>query len=178
VTFTPPGTQDPTSTTFCINGERPSYHFSVTYESEGDRQSLPSTFRFKFEDSNSNFQIIDVDSITNIVPMSPMTASTYDPDNGSQTNHVGVVYKTYRFNAVNGITQFKIQKSINGGKTIHSDLCSWWNVIDENQNFKPKKHRNYFTDKDITSEDVPAYRVSFRNEYGEESRWSDWAVVK
>jgi hypothetical protein len=179
VIFNDPTGQDPTTNTFCIDGERPVYHFTVTFSSTGQREATPIVFNFTFSDTLNNSNELIVNSISMIRPLKPVAGVLYDKEDGRPVVHMGIGYRTMGYTDLkNDITQFKIQKSIDRGTTVLEDFTSWWNTEGVEKPIIGQRHRNKFTDRDVVSNSWVSYRTIFKNIYGETSKWSDWAHVK
>ena len=162
------------STTFCKNGERPQYKFFVEFSSEGDRLGIPVGFNFTFTDSLGNFIVQDIQSIANIRPMTPAVAIDRSDVNAPNA-YITLPYSTEMGQAldVSQISQFAIQRS-RLGRGDSEYLVSWASIYSEYDNSPRVQHRNLFTDSDIGPDDRYSYRVSFRNNYGETTEWSNW----
>jgi len=177
VTFTDPGQQNPISTNFCINGERPAYHFTVTFLSEGVREAQPVEFTFVFEDTLGNTKSINIKSISHIKPMMPIAAPIYDSD-GRPTAYIGIGYRTHGMvDIASDISKFKIQKSFDGGTSDIHDFTSWTPIEDSSDITRPRRHSNRFTDRDVRTDSRAWYRCAFANTYNEVSQWSEWTSV-
>lgn len=156
------------TTTFCLDGERPIYNFDVNFETEGDRLALPANFQFTFEDSLGNQIERQVQSISGIKPMQPMVGVVTD-ESGAAKAHVGIVLRTVGFKEINqeSLTQFLIER------------CDWpsrtnTRIFKGPLNNPPAS--KLFTDTNIAAGQEVAYRIRFRNKWGEESLNSDWII--
>lgn len=156
------------SVTFCINGEKPIYNFDVSFDTEGDRLSLPASFNFVFEDSLGNQVIQEVQSLSGIQPMNPMVGVVTD-SSGKSKAHIGVVMRTIGFNEISedSLTQFIIERCDWPSRTNIRTFKGPLNVSGSN---------NLYTDTTVTNGQEVAYRVRFENTWGEESLNSDWIV--
>lgn len=157
-----------TSVNFCLNGERPIYHFDVVFSDEGERNGLPAQFQFTFEDSLGNQNEMVVQSISGVKPMNPLVGVVVDETNVAKA-HVGVVLKTVTFQDLTeeNLTQFIIER------------CDWpsrTNVRTFRGPLNNPPAGKLFTDRDIATGQEVAYRVRFENKWGEESKNSDWVI--
>lgn len=156
------------STTFCINGERPIYNFDIVFESEGDRLALPAVFDFTFEDSIGNTFTRTIQSLSGVKPMNPMVGTVTD-ESGATKAHIGVVLRTSAFNEIteDNLTQYIIER------------CDWPNRTNIRTFRGPlnnPSNSKLYTDSDIAEGQEVAYRIRFKNEFGEESLNSDWII--
>lgn len=157
---------------YCINGERPAYFFDVNYTGEGDRYGIPAQFNFTFTDSNNNESLVSISSISQIKPLKPNVGIV--TEDGVSTAYVGPIFKTVNYVDIGSddITDFKIERLEQLKKTASYTTVSWTKI----EATSPKVHDNLFEDK-IDYDRPYYYRVKFKNKYGEESQWSDYAGV-
>lgn len=155
-------------TTYCLNGEKPAYHFSVSFSSSGEREATPTNLSFEFLDSYGNDKTIDIQSIAHIKPLKPNVCFT--PQNKV---YVGIAYKTFNEYdlTTDDIARLIIQRSkwssMSEAKTFYIDR------LNSDGGF----HDNVFTDTTASVGHVYGYRVSYINKYGEQTLWSDWSWV-
>lgn len=167
ITFTQ-GSNPTVNTTYCINGERPAYHFNVSFSSTGEREATPTNLSFQFLDSNANSRTIAIQSIGHIKPQKPTVGFTSMPK-----TYVGVVYKTITDIDLTSddITKLIIQRSkwstSSGARTFFIDKTNALGGF----------HDNVFTDSYASKNEVYGYRVAFINKYNEQTQWSDWSWV-
>lgn len=157
---------------YCINGERPIYNFSIDFSSTSNRENNPLNLSFTFTDSLSNTYVSDFQSVSYIVPIKPNTAFV---DNGDSTYsaYVGIVKKTRTFNDINYVKKFKIQKAVGTTKNIIDTIVGPEQVLSSTYNL----HNNIFIDNNVTAGSVISYRIQFENEYGETTQWSEWVTI-
>lgn len=156
------------TTTFCINGERPIYHFDIEYETEGDKLALPAYFNFTFEDSLGNTYTQQVESIMSIKPAQPIVGVVID-DSSKAKAYVSVIPQTAGFTQLNldNLQQYVIER------------CDWpsrTNVRIFKGPINSTMRSTLYTDEDISKDQEVAYRVKFLNNFGEESLNSDWTI--
>ena len=156
------------STSFCLEGERPIYHFDLEFETEGDRLALPATFQFVFEDNLGNQFTQEVESISGIQPMNPIVGVETD-SSGASLAHVVIILRTIGFNEIKekNLTQFIIER------------CDWpsrTNIRTFKGPLNNPAFTKLFTDHDISSGQEVAYRIRFKNMWDEESLNSNWII--
>jgi hypothetical protein len=157
-----------TTTSFCIDGDRPIYRFNVLYETIEDKLSLPAQFAISFEDSLGNVNVNSVQSISPVKPLAPLVGVKVD-ESASAKAFVGISLSTEGFNKIeeDGIESFKIERCDWPSRTNKRSFVSY---IDKTKN------NNIYIDNDLSSGHEVAYRIRFKNKWNEESQYSDWSV--
>lgn len=161
--------------TFCIGGDRPIYNFSITFENDTNRETVPVDLVFTFTDGLSNVNNITIQSISYIVPTKPVVAPWIDSEN-TPIVYVGIPYFTRDFRKLSTpqIDSYIVEKGRGPTKT---DRRTFTGPNKMTSGEKYDTHDNTFIDRDVITNEQTSYRVAFRNIYGEQTQWSEWATV-
>lgn len=160
------GSYTGSSVDFCINGDRPVYHFDLQFNSSSERLGLPGQFTFTYEDTLGNTYTEYIESIGSIKPAAPIVGISRS--NGIAKAYIGVILRTSTFLEIDedNIVQYIVEK------------CNWSSQtnVATFKGYKNKGSDASFTDI-VATNDVVGYRVKFRNRWNEESLYSDWVLV-
>jgi hypothetical protein len=168
------GTDPTVNTTFCINGERPAYHFIVKFDTVGDREATPVKLEFEFSDASGNTNNVFLQSLKHVKPEKPTVGSTQD--DGRPKIYVGVIYRT-----VGGVN---LEEDQIEGFIIQRAKWPSYSAVKTFKGFnkhpklvaeKNRTHNNIWIDTEVSTAEPVAYRTAFVSVHGEQSEWSDWS---
>lgn len=153
---------------FCINNDNFIYHFDVSFDSTGDITALPANFNFTFEDQLGNQTPLNVQSIANIIPAAPVVGVELRSD-GVTKAYIGVIPRTQDYTELDedNLEQYLIER------------CDWptYSNIKSFRGYINHPSNDYmYTDGLISSGNTVAYRVKFKNKWGEVSQPSSWTI--
>lgn len=162
--------------TFCINGERPIYNFSIEFSNTENREAYPANFSFTFIDGLSNTNVLNVDSISYIKPINP-TLALDTKIGGEIIIYVGIPYLTKSFVSLDTtkINGYIIEKAYGPNKTNKRTFTGPNPLSQDNES---SLHNNLFIDSDIVSNEDISYRVLFKNIHNEQTQWSNWTSIR
>jgi len=158
------------NTTFCIDGERPIYHFDVSFSTAGEITALPASFVFSFTDQSTNVTTIEVQSIGNIIPTAPLAGAEID-QSGVVRIYVAPLFRTAVGEAkvtAEGLDQYIIERCDWPSQTNIKTFKGLLNVPGDT---------SLFTDTDVSAGHQVGYRIKFHNQFGETSQFSAWQVA-